>query len=115
MKKILFAAVILLGICDESYAQKKVETLVVKTNIYCDHCQQCGSCGERIKNAVFTQKGIKRVDVDEKAMTIQVVYNTGKTDADKIRKAITASGFDADEMKAIPEAYAKLDECCQKK
>lgn len=106
---------ILVSIFNTAYAQKKVQTLVVKTNIYCDHCQQCGSCGERIKEAVFTEKGIKRVDVDEKAMTVQVAYNTSKTNPEKIRKAIAASGFDADEVKAIPEAYAKLDECCQKK
>jgi len=115
MKHILSALFLLLVSTAGTFAQDKIASLSVKTTFYCDHCKQCGSCGERITEAVFTEKGIKRVDIDEKEMAINVVYNTRKTDADKIRKAIAASGFDADELKAEPTAVAALDACCKRK
>lgn len=89
------------------------EILRVKTRISCDHCRMCESCGKRIENALYDQKGIKRVDVDDKKMEIVVVYHKAKTSPDRIRQAITAQGYDADELKAPPEAVAKLDGCCR--
>ncbi len=95
-------------------AQSKVLTVNIKSSIYCDHCQECPSCGKRLENAVYGLKGIKRLDIDEKEKTLVVVYNSEKTNPEEIRKAITKVGFDADDMKANPEAYASLDDCCKK-
>ncbi|OSZ78154.1 hypothetical protein CAP35_07780 [Chitinophagaceae bacterium IBVUCB1] len=95
-------------------AQSKVETIKIVASIYCDHCKQCGSCGSRLENAVYSLKGIKRVDVDEKAKTVNVVYNPKKVTPQQIRRAIAQVGFDADDVKADPTAYTKLDECCKK-
>lgn len=47
-----------------------------------------------------------------------VMLNTflrGKTNPVEIRKAITLTGFDADDLKADPKAYASLDGCCKRK
>ena len=95
-------------------AQSKVLTVNIKSSIYCDHCKECPSCGKRLENAVYDLKGIKRVDIDEQAKTLVVVYNSEKTNPEEIKKAITQVGFDADDMKADPEAYAQLDDCCKK-
>lgn len=97
-----------------SFGQSKVATIAVKASIYCDHCNRCESCGKRLKEAVFTEKGIKRVDVDEKTKTVNVAYNPQKTNPDQIRVAISKVGFDADDVKGNPEAYKELDDCCQK-
>jgi len=94
-------------------AADKVKTVLVKTKISCDHCKMCGSCSARLEKALYDKKGIKRVDVDDKAMNIKVVYNTGKISIDEIRSTIAASGYDADDVKAPAEAYAKLDGCCK--
>jgi hypothetical protein len=53
-------------------------------------------------------------ELDEKNMSITVYYNSKKTDLDKIRKAISQLGYDADDVKADPAAYEKLDGCCKK-
>ncbi|MBK5284319.1 MAG: heavy-metal-associated domain-containing protein [Bacteroidia bacterium] len=110
-----FISVLLLAfIFSSSHAQtKKTETVIIKTKIYCDHCLQCGSCGPNIKNAMLGLAGIIKVDINPKENTIAVTYKTKKTTPDKIRKAISETGFDADEMKASPVAYEKLDGCCK--
>jgi hypothetical protein len=43
-----------------------------------------------------------------------VTYRTDKTTPDEIRLALSKSGFNADDVKADPEAYKKLDGCCKK-
>jgi cation transport ATPase len=91
----------------------KIQTIKIKTRIACDHCKMCGSCGARIEKALYSQKGVKRVDVDDKKMEIVVVYNTEKITTNKIKETITSNGYDADDQKATPESYARLDECCK--
>lgn len=94
--------------------EKKVQTTVIKTNIYCDHCKICESCGGRILKQLYNEDGIKTTEVDSKANTIKVVYDTKKINVEKIRTLISQMGFDADNVPADPKAVAKLDECCQK-
>ena len=94
--------------------QSKVATIHIKASIYCDHCKQCESCGKRLENAIFTEKGVKRVEINEKDKTVKVIYNSDKTTPEKLRTAISKVGFDADNVKADAAAYAKLDPCCQK-
>lgn len=113
MKKIRTTLLALVCIVNFAAAGQKVQTLKIKTKIACDHCKMCGSCGERIEKALYLQKGVKRVDVDDKNMEIVVVYNSDKITTDKIRETITDNGYDADDKKATPESYAKLDGCCK--
>ena len=89
-------------------------TLVVHTQIHCDHCDRCGSCKPRIENGVKIKKGIKSVTLDSEAQTITVVYKPKKTDPVMIRQAIAATGFDADDVKATKAGYDALDGCCKK-
>ncbi len=114
MKNLLLTLCCLIGLSITSMAGDKIAKIKVKASIYCDHCQQCESCGKRLENAVYSVKGVKRMDLNEENKTVDVVYNSTKTNADKIREAIAKVGFDADDMKANPEAYAKWDECCKK-
>jgi len=110
------ALIFLMFISASTFAQKSktVQTAVIKTKIYCDHCKQCETCGDKFNKDLYNEDGIKRVDVDAKAMTITVVYDTKKTDLDKIRLFISKSGYDADDVKADPAGIAKLDGCCKK-
>lgn len=113
MKRLLmtacFAALLPAGL----WAGDKIKTAEIKTKINCDHCKMCASCGERLEKTLYDQKGVKRVDVDDKKMIIKVVYNTEKINLDAIRNTIAASGYDADELKAPADAYARLDACCR--
>lgn len=113
--KRLFALVI--GICCITYsatAENKTAKIRVKTSIYCDHCEKCESCGKRLEEAVYSVKGVKRVDLDVKNNQVDVVYNSLKTNTDRIRQAIAKVGFDADDVKGNTEEYDKWDNCCKK-
>lgn len=94
--------------------QKTIEKAIIQTNIYCNHCAKCETCGEKFQKVLLREKGIQMVTLDEKEMTIEVVYSTKKTDLIKIKTAITKLGYDADEMKADVAAYEGLDNCCKK-
>lgn len=91
------------------------QTVVIKTNIYCSHFQQCGGGAPRVQTGLSQVAGISAIVIDEKAMTISVTYDSSITSPDAIRTAISKLGLDADDVKADPEAYAKLDGCCKKR
>lgn len=113
MKKLLLLLLTIIGTTFTVIAQQKIQTITIKTKIACDHCKLCGSCGNRIEKALYQEKGVKRVDIDDKKMEIIVVYNNQKITEAKIKETITANGYDADEQKASPESVALLDECCK--
>lgn len=92
-----------------------IQTVVIKTNIYCSHFQQCGGGAPRVQTGLSQVAGISAVVIDEKAMTITVTYDSTITSPDAIRTAISQLGLDADDVKADPTAYANLDGCCKKK
>ncbi len=94
--------------------QKKVETVSIKTNTYCDHCKKCESCGQKIEHDLVYVKGIKRATFNESDTSITVMYKTSKITVETIREEIALLGFDADDIPADPDAYEKLDGCCKK-
>ncbi len=110
---ILTVAIALLSLLNAT-AQQKTETVTIKTEIACDHCKVCESCGSNLETAIYKLKGVKRVDILEKENIIRVAYNTKKVTLEDIKIAITKSGFSADELKADATAYANLDDCCKK-
>ena len=115
MKQII-SLVFLALLLGATHAQApKKETLIIKTTIHCDHCLQCESCGYQISDAIRKTKGIGSVKINPKENTITVSYKPTRTNPDKIRQAISAVGYDADDIKASPAGYAKLDGCCKPK
>jgi periplasmic mercuric ion binding protein len=116
MKTLIVTTLLCLGMLIGLKAQKPEQTiLVVKTHIYCDHCQACGSCALNIQSKIKSMnKGVKKVKTDAKANTITVTYDHTKTSPEKIKEAILAAGYDADEQQAPAEAVNKLDGCCRK-
>lgn len=93
---------------------KKNEKAVIKTNIFCDHCKECETCGKNFQTEILKINGVKMYDLDDQNMTITVYYNGKKTNIETIRTAISKLGFDADEIKADALAYENLDGCCKK-
>jgi copper chaperone CopZ len=115
MKKIVFISLFSILTLATQAHKGDYQTLVVKTQIYCSHCMQCGSCGANINDHIReANKGIKKVSIDPKENTISITYDSAKTSPEKIKAAILASGYDADENKATKETVAKLDGCCKK-
>jgi periplasmic mercuric ion binding protein len=117
--KILFKSMLfslfLFFISNNSIAQEKKSTgkVVIKTTLNCDHCKACETCGLKFKTEMLKIKGVKMYELDDKKMTFTVYFNPKKTDLQTIKIAISKMGFDADEVKADPIAYQKLDDCCK--
>ncbi len=94
-------------------AQKTVQKAIIKTSIACDHCKACPSCGGLLEKTLLKNTGVQMITLDEKKMTIEVIYNSKKTDLATIKTAISKLGYDADDVKADPSGYEKLDGCCK--
>ena len=93
---------------------KKNQKAIIKTNIVCDHCKECETCGGNFQTNMLKIKGVTMYELDEKNMTITVFYNTQKTNLDTIKGAISKMGYDADEIKADAAGINQLDNCCKK-
>ena len=55
-----------------------------------------------------------KVEVDTEKKVGHVIYKAGVVNLAVIEGAIAALGYDANETKADPDAYAELPGCCQK-
>jgi periplasmic mercuric ion binding protein len=110
MKKIIAITILFVSFSFTCFAQgkKKTEEISIKTSAV------CGMCKSSIEKAMAYEKGVKRSSLDAKSQTLTVVFDPRKTDAVKIKKAITETGYDADDMPANPKAYDKLIACCKK-
>jgi periplasmic mercuric ion binding protein len=72
----------------------------------------CGECKERIEEAAYAVKGVKKAVWDKKTKEMTVVFNSSKTNIDVIKKAIVAVGHDIENQIAKNEVYNKLPGCC---
>ena len=113
MKQIILTILVLILGLSQGFSQGTKE-ITIKTKIYCDHCRKCESCGGRLEEVLFNQKGVRKVFIDDKAMTIFIAYNPAKLTPDQLRDVISRNGYDADSKKATAESYARLDDCCKK-
>jgi copper chaperone CopZ len=105
----LFAfAILFTGNVFAQEKKSKTETIEIKSSVV------CGMCKEKIEKELAFEKGVKAIDVNLKAQTVTVTFNPKKTDKEKIKKAITEIGYDADDLIAEEKAYNKLPACCKK-
>jgi copper chaperone CopZ len=92
--------------------QAQTQTIEIKTKIYCSHCTQCETCGQRVDAELYQLKGLKSYSVV--GNVIKVSFNPKKITIDQIRQCIAACGYDADDVKATEAGLASLDGCCRK-
>tara|TARA_B100000902_G_C27227875_1_gene873180 strand:- start:181 stop:468 length:288 start_codon:yes stop_codon:yes gene_type:complete len=69
------------------------ETVKIKTNIYCDHCQWCKSCGLRIYNQVMHVLGVRKVKMDDSDTPIVVNYKSQKVEVAAIEEQLILQGL----------------------
>lgn len=109
MKKYL---VILIGmmLMTNTFAQEKkskLETVVIQTSA------ECGDCKDRIEEALNYTKGVKFAELDLETKKVTVKFVPSKITLQQVKEKISSIGYDADEVKAVPEAVQKLPACCQ--
>ena len=107
MRKIIFIAVLFISSGFLKTAMAQMDTVRIKTTSICEQCK------ERIEIDLSFEKGIKSSNLNLKTKIVTVVYNSKKTDEQKIRTAITKIGYDADTLKADPKSFRKLPDCCK--
>ncbi len=71
-------------------------------------------CKKTIEKAMAYEKGVISSSLNIDNAELAVKYKFAKTTPDKIRKAISENGYDADSIKATTKSYNNLPECCQK-
>ncbi|HWV65625.1 heavy-metal-associated domain-containing protein [Chitinophaga sp.] len=102
----LFAGI---GAAMAQQKQKAVETAKISTPTV-----QCESCKNRIERYMSHEEGVQSVKVDFKKHITTVKYYTDRTNIENIKTGIANVGYDADNVTANPESYAKLPTCCKK-
>jgi len=106
MRNILVAIAILIS--GLSFAQKKgTQEATIQTSA------ECNECKIRLEEVLTYTKGVKYAELDLNTMIITVGYSTKKISKDEIKKVISDTGYDADDLKANPIEYAKLPACCK--
>ncbi len=109
IKGMMVAALVLfIGIAGFSQTSGDYKEMKIKSSVV------CGMCKDRVESGLGYEKGVKEVKVDLDAKEVTVKYNPGKITEDQIRTALSNLGYDADDVKADPKAYAKLPGCCKK-
>ena len=74
---------------------------------------QCGTCATAITKALKGVEGVDKAEVDIKTKTASVTFLPAKTSLASLEDAITKVGYTANDKKADPKAYEKLDDCCK--
>ncbi len=105
---IALIAIFLLALTAQAQSKATTATVKVKTSAVCSTCKQ------RTEQDLSFAKGVKNVTLELPSQIATVEYDTRKTDADAVRKAITLIGYDADQLQADAKAYKKLPACCKK-
>jgi copper chaperone CopZ len=88
-------------------ANAQTEKVEIKTSAI------CGMCKDAIERDLAFEKGVNSADLDLETKIVTVEYNAKKTNPEKIKTRITKVGYNADDKKRDPKAYAKLPACCQ--
>jgi copper chaperone CopZ len=105
---LIIIAIFMITIVSAQDPEPKVKEIKIQTSAV------CGMCEERLESNIAFEKGVKSVELDDKTKILTVTYKPDKTDPDKLRKAVSKLGYDADDVEADPEAYKKLPACCKK-
>lgn len=117
MKKTAFIFICLLFGAATAMAQNKPDTatakqglqeLRIKTSAVCDMCK------ETLEKAMAYEKGVKHANLDVNSKMLTVQYDPKKTTPEKIRRAVSEAGYDADGVPADARAYDNLNACCKK-
>lgn len=107
MKNILVIIALLFIGNGFSQEQKKTETIEIATSA------ECGTCKKTLEDKLNYTKGIRYAELDVATKKLTVSYTAKKISADEIRKIISDTGYDADNVSANTSSQKALPKCCQ--
>ena len=103
MKHFKLLVLALTGFVLSANAQKITDKAVINTPTI-----QCDMCKGKIEKYLSRAEGVTAVKVNVKKKTTSVSWITDRTNIENIKAQIATVGYDADDVTAVPEAYAKL-------
>ncbi len=107
--KILLAAIVLFqGFSGMAQSKKDVRKAEIMTSAV------CGMCKDKIEAAFKDVDGVMYAFLDVKTKKVKVKYDNNVIQLKDVKSLISMTGYDADDVKADPEAYDKLHFCCKK-
>ena len=110
MKRIFFAILSFLFISVAANAQvKPVVTAVIKTP-----GALCENCKKRIEAYVKPYDGMMEINVNYRKGETKVKFITDRINIEEIKAYIANCGYDADDVLAAEDAYARLPKPCKK-
>lgn len=109
MKKCILGILILTAFTYPAFAQQKaIQKAVIHTpGVIVDACKTS------IENFLVHEYGVSSVRADFRRHTVTVVWYTDRTNIENIKTALANMGYDADDIKADPEAYKRLSPACK--
>ncbi len=90
------------------FAKEDPKTVKLKTSAV------CGMCKRKIEKNLAYETGIQEVNLDVATKVLTVTFDAKKTNLKTIKKIVSDTGYDADEVMANPASYDKLSGCCKK-
>jgi len=72
----------------------------------------CDQCKKRIEDATYI-KGVKFANWSIETHVLDIRYDTTKTNADIILKAVADAGHDNEKYRATDAAYNSIPNCCR--
>lgn len=101
-------ALVSMGANAQTKQDDKTQTVQIKTSAVCEMCKKT------LEKSMAYEKGVKSSNLDVQSKVLTVVFDNRKTNSDNILKAVTKTGYDANELTADERAYNRLDDCCKK-
>lgn len=109
MKALKLTLFLLISIVTITFAQKNgIQKAVISTPTV-----NCEDCKSRIENRIVHEYGVSSIKADYRHHTVTAVWYTDRTNIENIKTALANLGYDADDVKADPDAYKKLPKTCQ--
>ena len=107
MKTLFLGMLLLIGCTAFSQKQSKSMTVVIHTSAECDECKT------RLEGKLNFTKGVKFAELDVPSKKLTVKFSPKTISLEEIKQIVSDLGYQADELKANPEAYEKLPSCCK--
>jgi copper chaperone CopZ len=110
MKKIFLTAIAVTLSFASAYSQKVStnDTIDIQMPRYC-----CGSMNPTIEKCLVYEKGVKDFSINGEDRYVTIVFNSKKTNQQKLEEALAKVGVETPNCKANEKAIEKLPACCR--
>jgi|GEM_PF-3820 len=99
--------------CQKTGGHRDGKTSYTLTTIVIKSSPQCGMCVTNIENALYTLKGVKNVYTSLEEKSVEVQFIAEQINDKKIKRVLSKTGYDADDLPAKSGAHKALPACCQ--